>query len=84
MQYFSRKNLTLALELVINSTSSKDETRFRKLEEEVIKMMEFMLTMAVIALVFVAATILVALLAGGLMKLKDAVFNREGENTSPE
>ena len=48
-------------------------------------MMEFMLTMAVIAAVFVAATILVALLAGGLMKLKDAVFNRkEAENTSPE
>ena len=52
--------------------------------EEVIKMMEFMLTMAVIALIFVAATILVALLAGGLMKLKDSVFNRESENTSPE
>ena len=47
-------------------------------------MMEFMLTMAVIALIFVAATILVALAAGGLMKLKNAVFNREAENTSPE
>jgi hypothetical protein len=52
--------------------------------EEVIKMMEFMLTMAVIASIFIAATILVALLAGGLMKLKDAVFNRDAENTSPE
>ena len=47
-------------------------------------MMEFLLTMAVIALIFVAATILVSLVAGGLMKLKDAVFNREAENTSPE
>jgi hypothetical protein len=52
--------------------------------EEVIKMMEFMLTMAVIALIFIAATILVALLSGGLMKLKDAVFNRESESRSPE
>jgi hypothetical protein len=52
--------------------------------EEVIKMMEFMLTMAVIASIFIAATILVALLAGGLMKLKDAVFNRDAENTNPE
>jgi hypothetical protein len=52
--------------------------------EEVIKMMEFMLTMAVIASIFIAATILVALLAGGLMKLKDAVINRDAENTSPE
>ena len=47
-------------------------------------MMEFMLTMAVIASIFIAATILVALLAGGLMKLKDAVINRDAENTSPE
>jgi hypothetical protein len=81
--FFSRKSLTWGLELVINSTSSKDETRFRKLEE-VNKMMEFMLTMTVIALIFVAATILVALVAGGLMKAKNAVFNREAENTNPE
>jgi hypothetical protein len=47
-------------------------------------MMEFMLTMAVIALIFVAATILVALLSGGLLKLKDAVFKKESENRSPE
>ena len=47
-------------------------------------MKDFMLTMAVIASIFIAATILVALLAGGLMKLKDAVFNRDAENTSPE
>ena len=47
-------------------------------------MMEFLLTMAVIALVFVVATIVVALLAGGLMKLKNTVFAREAENTSSE
>ncbi len=52
--------------------------------EEVIKMMEFLLTMAVIALVFVAATIVVALVAGGLVKLKDAAFRRKTENASPE
>ena len=47
-------------------------------------MMEFLLTMVVIALVFIAATILVALAAGGLMKVKNAVFKHEAENTSPE
>ena len=52
--------------------------------EEVNKMMEFLLTMVVIALVFIVATIVVALLAGGLMKLKNTVFAREAENTSSE
>ena len=48
-------------------------------------MMEFMLTMTVIAAIFVAATLLVALVAGGLMKLKNVGINRkEAENTSPE
>ncbi len=47
-------------------------------------MMEFLLTMAVIALVFIAATILVALAAGGLMKVKNSFFKHEAENTSPE
>ena len=47
-------------------------------------MMEFLLTMAVIALVFVAATIVVALVAGGLVKLKDAAFRRHAEKVSPE
>ena len=84
MHFFSRKCLTLDRELVINYTSSETETRYEKVEE-VIKMMEFMLTMAVIAAIFVAATILVALVAGGLMKVKDAVFNREeAKETSPE
>ena len=47
-------------------------------------MMEFMLTMAVIALVFVAATIVVALVAGALVKFKDAAFKRKTENVNPE
>ncbi len=47
-------------------------------------MMEFMLTMAVIAVVFVAATIVVALVAGGLFKLKDAAFKRNAENVGRE
>jgi len=57
-----------------------DPIRFK----EVFKMMEFMLTMAVIAVVFVAATIVVALIAGGLFKLKDAAFKRNAENVSPK
>jgi hypothetical protein len=52
--------------------------------KEVIKMMEFLLTMAVIALVFVAATIVVALVAGGLVKLKGAALKRNAENVNPE
>jgi hypothetical protein len=48
------------------------------------KMMEFILTMAVIAFIFVAASVLVALIAGALMKAKNAVFNREAGNASPE
>ena len=52
--------------------------------KEVIKMMEFLLTMAVIALVFVAATIVVALVAGGLVKLKDAALSRNPKNASSE
>ncbi len=47
-------------------------------------MTEFMMTMAVIALVFVAATILVALLSGGLLRLKNGIFNREAKEVSPE
>ena len=35
-------------------------------------MLEFLFTMAIIALIFVAATVLVALAAGGLMKLRNA------------
>jgi hypothetical protein len=40
-------------------------------------MMEFLMTMAVIALVFVAATVLVALVSGGLLRLKHSIFKRE-------
>ena len=47
-------------------------------------MMEFLLTMAVIALVFVAATIVVALISGALIKLKESALRRNVENTSPE
>jgi hypothetical protein len=47
-------------------------------------MMEFLMTMAVIALVFVAATILVAMGAGMVLKLKDSVFKREANKVSPE
>jgi hypothetical protein len=47
-------------------------------------MMEFLLTMAVIALVFVAATIVVALLAGGLIRLKDAAAKRNTHSMGSE
>ena len=46
---------------------------------EVIKMLEFVATMAVIALVFVAATVLVALVAGGLVKIRQAATRKELE-----
>ena len=71
------------MELVINYTSS--ENKITQLEaEEVNKMTEFMMTMAVIALVFVTATILVALLSGGLLRLKKGIFNREAKDVSPK
>ena len=44
-------------------------------------MMEFIMTMAVIALVFVAATFVVALVAGGLLRLKNGIFHRQAKNT---
>ena len=47
-------------------------------------MMEFLLTMAVIALILVAATIVVALIAGGLIKAKDAVRKRIPNNVGSE
>jgi hypothetical protein len=46
-------------------------------------MTEFMMTMVVIALVFVAATILVALLSGGLLRLKKGIFSRVAKDVSP-
>ena len=82
-QFFSKKYLTLGKDLLKILTSSEDETNGLYLKE-VIKMMEFLLTMAVIALVFVAATIVVALVSGGLVKLKDVTFKRNTENTSSE
>ena len=83
MHFFSKKYLTLCGELVKILTSSEDETSGLKFKE-VIKMMEFLLTMAVIALVFVAATIVVALISGALIKLKESALRRNAENSSPE
>ena len=40
-------------------------------------MMELMMTMAVIALVFAAATTLVTVVAGGILKLKRGIARRE-------
>jgi hypothetical protein len=75
--------LTWDVELVKILTSSEDETHGLEFKE-VIKMMEFLLTMAVIALVFVAATIVVALVAGGLIKAKDVVRKRTPNNVGSE
>jgi len=47
-------------------------------------MMEFMMTMAIIALVFVSATVLVALIAGGLLRLKRGIFTQEAKETIQE
>ena len=51
--------------------------------KEVNKVMEFLLTMTAITLVFVAATIAVALLAGGLVKLNGMTLKHNIENMSP-
>ncbi|MDF1525797.1 MAG: hypothetical protein RRA15_00690 [bacterium] len=45
-------------------------------------MTEFMMTMAVIALVFITATILVVLLSGGLLRMKKGIFNREAKDVN--
>ncbi len=37
-------------------------------------MLEFLIMMAVIALIFVAATVVVALLAGSLLKVREAIL----------
>jgi len=47
-------------------------------------MMEFLMTMAVIALVFVAATIVVALIAGGIMKARGIVRKQTPGNIGSE
>ena len=46
-------------------------------------MVEFLMTMAVIALIFVAATFLVTLVAGGLLKIRNAL-KRSGNETLEE
>ena len=83
VHFFSKKCLTRKLELVINYTSSIIENEPDKVKE-VNKMMEFLMTMAVIALVFVAATAVVAMIAGGLLRLKSGIFNREAKDGSQE
>jgi len=83
VHFFSKKSLTLGLELVINYTSSTNENKPTTVKE-VNKMMEFLMTMAVIALVFVSATVLIALIAGGLLRLKNGIFNREAKEVIPE
>ena len=83
VNFFLKKSLTRPRELVKILTSSEDKTHFWEFRE-VIKMMEFLLTMTVIALVFVAATIVVALFAGGLVKLRHVAQRRNTENASPE
>jgi hypothetical protein len=47
-------------------------------------MLEFLFTMAIIAVIFVAATGLVALAAGGLMKLRHAASKDETHKVSPK
>ncbi len=42
-------------------------------------MLEFLMTMAVVALIFCAATVFVALLAGGLMKVRQAMARKATE-----
>ena len=81
--FFLKNYLTLCGELVKILTSSEDEKRCLKFKE-VIKMVEFLLTMGVIALVFVAATIVVALISGALIKLKESALRRNVEKSSPE
>jgi hypothetical protein len=83
VHFFSKKCLTLEPELVINYTSSTNENEPVTVKEEN-KMMEFLMTMAIIALVFVAATVLVALFAGGLLRLKNGIFRREAKETVHE
>jgi len=47
-------------------------------------MLEFLFTMGIIALIFVAATVLVALVAGGLMKLRHSEPEEETHKVTPE
>ena len=71
--------------LVIFCTSSDDEDGpWRGTESGAPRnrrwiMLEFLMTMAVVALIFCAATVFVALMAGGLMKARQAMQKKEGE-----
>jgi hypothetical protein len=71
------------MELVINYTSSTNANE-PILVKEVNKMMEFLMTMGVIALVFITATFLVAIVAGGILRLKNGIFNRGEKAVVPE
>jgi len=71
------------MELVINYTSSTNANE-PILVKEVNKMMEFLMTMGVIALVFITATFLVAIIAGGILRLKNGIFNRGEKAVVPE
>jgi hypothetical protein len=71
------------MELVINYTSSTNANE-PVLVKEVNKMMEFLMTMGVIALVFITATFLVAIVAGGILRLKNGIFNRGEKAVVPE
>ena len=71
------------MELVINYTSSTSANE-PILVKEVNKMMEFLMTMGVIALVFITATFLVAIVAGGILRLKNGIFNRGEKAVVPE
>jgi hypothetical protein len=75
--------LTCSTELVINYTSSTNANE-PILVKEVNKMMEFLMTMGVIALVFITATFLVAIVAGGILRLKNGIFNRGEKAVVPE
>ena len=47
-------------------------------------MLEFLMTMVVIALIFIVATIAVALIAGGLIKAKHGVKKHTPNNVGSE
>lgn len=47
-------------------------------------MMEFMLTMAVIAVIFLVATMVIALIAGGVMKAKGIMRKDNSESLGSE
>ena len=44
-------------------------------------MVEFIASMVVIALIYVAATVVVALIAGGLLKARQVLYRRSNKKT---